>query len=456
MSLNAHSVDFAIVGSGSAAFAAAIRARSYGASVLMVESATLGGTCVNVGCVPSKFVLHAAEMRDNAFDLPATIDDKDALVATLRRSKYEELVERYGFSWRRGTGQFANRDTLLVDGEPVRAGKYLIATGSRATVPPIPGLADVGYLTSTEALDLRSVPKSIGVIGGNSIGLELAQYFNRIGSHVVVFEARNRIAPFEEPEVSEALATALTNDGIELHTGVRVESVAREGGGTSIRVTAPNGGSLHVIVDEILIATGRKPNVDRLALAAAGVQTSSTGAIVVNEQLRTANPNIYAAGDVTGGPQFVYVAGYEGALAADNAIGGLERAVNLDAVPRVIFTTPEVAAVGMTEYEAVQRGFQVKTSLLPIGSTVPRAIVNKSDGVLKIVADATTNRILGVHIASENASEVIQSATLAVKFNLTVNDLLDTFHPYLTMAESLKLGAQSFERDVASLSCCAT
>lgn len=453
--------DLAIVGSGSAAFAGAIRARNHGASVLMVESGTIGGTCVNVGCVPSKFVLRAAELRheigsqNGAGDLSATIDGKDRLVGALRKTKYEELVERYGFTLRKGTGRFADAQTLLVDGEPVRAKNYLIATGSVPSVPAIPGLNEAGFLTSTTALNLRTAPQRLAVVGGSAIGLELGQYFARMGSAVTVLEALDRIAPFDEPEIGEALATALNREGIEIRTGARVVSFSREGTHKNVRFTTSDGETTTFAFDEILIATGRTPNTQDLNLEGAGIATTERGGIVVDAYLRTTNPNVYAAGDVTGAPQFVYVAGYEGALAADN-IAGLDRRLDLRAIPRIIFTSPQIAAVGMTEAEAHAEGIGVKVAVLPIGTSVPRAMVNGSDGVVKIVADRSTDRILGTHMAGENAGEVIQAATLAVKFNLTVTDLLDTFHGYLTMAESLKLAAQSFERDVASLSCCAS
>ncbi len=449
--------DLAIVGSGSAAFAAAIRARSYGASVVMIERDTIGGTCVNVGCVPSKFLLHAGERWQNgSADLSGVIDQKDDLVGFLRDAKYEQLVERYGFHWRQGTGRFADPQTLLVDDQPIRAAKFLIATGSTPKIPPIAGLVDAGYLTSTSALDLRHVPKTLAVIGGNAVGLELGQYFASVGSRVVVFEALSRIAPLEESELSDALSRALAAEGIQIRTGVAVQSVSSDGTEKRLRFKQADGTEDEIAADEILVATGRAPNTAHLALNAANVRTTAQGAVAVDDELRSSNPAIYAAGDVTGAPQFVYVAGYQGALAAENAIAGSRRRSDLSALPRVIFTSPQLAAVGMTETEALREGLEVKTATLPVGSAVPRAIVNGRDGVVKIIADRSSDRILGVHMAAENAAEVIQAATLAVKFNLTVADLLDTFHPYLTMAESLKLAAQSFERDVASLSCCAS
>lgn len=460
--------DLAILGSGSAAFAAAIRARSRGARVLMIERDLIGGTCVNVGCVPSKFLLHVAQRYHDAttdgaagldaapaaLDLAGIVERKAQLVAQLRRAKYEDLVEYYGFEFKRGSARFADAQTLEVDGETLRAANYLIATGSLPVAPPIPGLDEAGYLTSTTALELREVPARLAVVGGNAVGLELGQYFARVGSSVTILDVAERIAPFEEPEISAALSAALEAEHIAVLPGAAITSVSASAHGKVLHFSR-DGKTERLEVDAILVATGRRPNTAHLGLDAAGVHVDPRGAVSVDEHLRTTNPAVFAAGDVTGAPQFVYVAGYEGSLAADNAAGS-SRTVNLEALPRVIFSSPQIAAVGLTEAQAREQGIEIKVATLPVGDAVPRAIVNGSNGVIKMVADGESDRILGVHIAAESAAEVIQAATLAVKFRLTVADLLDTFHPYLTMAEGLKLTAQTFDRDVATLSCCAT
>jgi len=460
--------DLAILGSGSAAFAAAIRARARGARVVMIERERIGGTCVNTGCVPSKFLLQAAERYHSVrswvrvggqsasgrLDIAALVEQKNNLVARLRRAKYEDLVDYHGFELRRGTARFVDHATLEVQGQLLRAASYLIATGAQPATPPIPGLDEAGYLTSTTALELREAPSRLAVIGANAVGLEFGQYFTRLGSNVTIFEIAERIAPFEEPEISAAVAAALEREGVALLPGTAITSVSVSPSG-KILTFARGGQTENLEVDAVLVATGRRPNTAHLGLDAAGVRVTSAGAVLVDEYLRTTNPAVFAAGDVTGAPQFVYVAGYQGALAADNA-AGLNRALQMDALPRVIFTSPQVAAVGITEQQARDRGITVKTAALAVGDAVPRAIVNGTSGVIKIVADADSDRILGVHMATESAAEVIQAATLAVKFHLTVADLLDTFHPYLTMSEGLKLTAQAFERDVTALSCCAT
>jgi mercuric reductase len=460
--------DLVILGSGSAAFAAAIRAREAGAKVVMVEEGTLGGTCVNVGCIPSKALLAAADLYYKAghnpfagmrthvagVDLGALVGQKDELVQALRQERYADLVEDYGWTVRRGHAAFADRETLTVDGEQLRASGYLIATGASPSVAPIPGLEAVGYLTSTTALELTEVPESIVVIGANAIGLEMGQLFLHLGTRVTFLEVVDRIAPFEEPEISKALSVVLREQGAEVLTSAHVTSVERRGDDRVVQVEI--GGEERVIrAPQLLVATGRRPNTTQLALDRAGIETDGRGAVVVDETLRTHNPKVWAAGDVTGSPQYVYVSAYHGTLAADNILNETSRKVDLSALPRVTFTTPQIASVGMTEQEASRAGYAPKTSILPL-TAVPRALVNHdTHGLFKLVADETTDRLLGVHILAENAGDVIYAGVLAIKFNLTVADLATTFDPYLTMAEGLKLAAQTFDRDVAKLSCCA-
>lgn len=461
-------IDLAIIGSGSAAFAAAIKATEAGARVVMVEEGTPGGTCVNVGCVPSKALLVAAETHHRAsghgvagvphstgeVDLAAIVAAKDELVASLRQAKYLDLVEDYGLELRTGTAAFVDAGTIAVDGEPLTATNYLIATGASPALPPIEGLDGFDYLTSTSALDLTELPVRLAVIGANAIGLELGQAFARLGSQVTFLDIADRIAPFEEPEISAALTDVLTEDGTMVITAARIKQASQAPEGTVTLEGDLAGLGTSLEVDRVLVATGRRPNTTGLNLDAAEVDTDR-GFVVVDEHLRTSNPRVWAAGDVTSSPQFVYVAASEGALVADNAIRGAGRTTDYRVLPRVTFTSPQVAAVGLTEAEAIDAGHDVTTSVLPLAH-VPRAIVNgDTRGVIKLVADATTDRLLGVHVLAEGAGEVVQAGGYALMAGLTVSDLSGAFHPYLTMAEGLKLAAQTFNRDVAKLSCCA-
>ena len=459
--------DLAIIGWGGAAFAAAIKAREAGASVVMIERGTIGGTCVNIGCVPSKTQLRAAELfyqsghqpfggartAAQGVDLASLVDQKDELVGRLRKEKYEELIGEYGWELLRGEAAFLDEGRLQVVGRIISAQSFLIATGASPAVPSMPGLSEAGYLTSTTALELRELPRSLAVIGSGYVALELGQLFHHLGSRVTLMQRGPRILKEYEPEVSEAVYEAMTGQGMSFVTGAAYQRVERIGAG--YRVTLEAGGQKRVVeAEQLLVAVGRQPNTGVLHLERAGVQVGTQGEVLVDQQLRTSNPRVFAAGDVTLGPQFVYVAAYEGALAAENALGG-SREADLSTVPGVIFTTPSVATVGLTEAQARAAGIEVKSSVLP-ASAVPRALANwATAGVFKLVADARTDRILGAHVVAENAGEVIYAATLAVKFHLTVSDLTGTFAPYLTMAEGLKLAAQTFGRDVSKLSCCA-
>lgn len=463
--------DLAVVGSGSAAFAAAIRATEAGARVVVIEKATPGGTCVNVGCVPSKALIAAAgtyhQARSHGFagiprldsttlDLAALVAQKDEMVASLRQTKYLDLVADYGFELRHGTARFVDAATIAVDGEPLTATSYLIATGARPARPPIDGLDAVDHLTSTTALELTEVPGSLAVVGANAIGLELGQAFAQLGTEVTFVDVAERIAPFEEPEISAALTDILVDDGARVVTGARIKRVlqAADGAVALEGDLGPLGNTL--VVDRVLVATGRAPNTADLGLAAAGVKVDRRGFVVVDEQLRTTNPRVWAAGDVTASPQFVYVAASEGALAADNAVGGAARTVDYRTLPRVTFTAPQIAAVGLTEAEATsQQKYDTATSLLSLAH-VPRAIVNRDTrGLIKLVADRATDRLLGVHVLADGGGEVIQAAVYALASGMTTTQMAGEFHPYLTMAEGLKLAAQAFHRDVAKLSCCA-
>jgi len=466
--------DLAVIGSGGAAFAAAIAARNKGKSVVMVERGATGGTCVNTGCVPSKALLAAAEARHVALaqpfpgirteagpvDFPALIGGKQALVEAMRAEKYTDLAAEYGWTILAGTARFASGPVLEVtlnDGgtTTIEAAHYVIATGSAPWAPPIDGLDEAGYLTSTTAMELDHLPESMLVVGGNAIGLEQGQLFARLGTQVTVVEALDRLAPFEEPEVSTMIEDVFTGEGIGVHTGLTVTAVRRDTGG--YRLTAARAGEVfELTAEQLLVATGRRPVTDGLGLEAVGVKTGERGEIVVDEHLRTGNERIWAAGDVTGHPQFVYVAAAHGTLIADNALDGAERTLDYHHLPRVTFTTPAIAAAGLTDAQAVAQGFACDCRILPL-EYVPRALVNRdTHGLIKLVAERGTGKLLGVHVIADGGGDVIATAVYALANRMTVHQMADLWCPYLTMAEGLKLAAQTYTRDVSKLSCCAS
>ncbi len=459
--------DLVAIGAGSAAFAAAIRATNLGARVAIIERNTVGGTCVNVGCIPSKNLLAAAETyqhagqhpfpgistSQNGVDMASLIDMKAGIVEMLRKDKYVDLADHYGFDIIQGSARFLGPDSIDVEGREIRAGRFLIATGSAPWAPPIEGLASSGYLTSTTAMELKELPGSMIVVGGNYIGLEMGQVFASLGTKVTIIEALERVAPLEEPEISEWMTRILVDQGVDVVAGAKV--IRAESGERKAVVADASGQERRFEADELLVATGRRPVVDDLDLDPGGIRTDERGNLVLDEELRTTNPKVFAAGDVTGAPQFVYVAAAQGTVAADNAIAGAHRKIDYKALPRVTFTSPNIAAVGLTDEQARAQGYNCDCRVLDL-EHVPRPIVNlDTRGAFKIVAERDTGKVLGVHAIAPNAGDVILAGVYAVNFGLTVQDLANTWAPYLTIAEGLKLTAQTFTTDVDKLSCCA-
>jgi mercuric reductase len=460
--------DLLLIGSGSAAFAAAIKARDLGARVGMIERETIGGTCVNIGCVPSKALLRGAEAYWRAghspfagvetsagkVDLAALVDQKRGLVDQLRQEKYADLLDVYVIEFIEGNARFVDAETVEVDGRRLRASRYLVATGAAPWVPPISGIDGTDYLTSTTALELEEVPAELIVVGANAIGLELGQLFLHLGAKVTWVEALERVAPFEEPEISEALGRHLEGQGATIHVGGLAKAAGRDGDRVWLEVEV-GGTTTRLEADRILMATGRRARTAGLGLEEAGVELDSRGHVVTDDQMRTTNPSIYAAGDVTTQPQFVYVAALGGSIAAENALRDAGRRISFETMPRVTFTSPAIASVGLTETQAREEEYQVITSVLPL-EAVPRALVDhETGGLIKLVADEASGRLLGAHILADGAGDVIQAAVMAIKYKATVDEIAETYHPYLTMAEGLKLAAQSFGKDVKNLSCCA-
>lgn len=459
----------AVIGSGGGAMAAALKAAEVGATVTLIERGTIGGTCVNVGCVPSKILIRAAHIaqmrRESPFDAglsatPAIVDrprllsQQQGLVDELRHVKYEGLLAGIpAITVVHGEARFKDGHTLAV--KPTEGGerlvsfdRCLIATGASAAIPPIPGLADTPYWTSTEALASDRIPPRLAVIGSSVVAVELAQAFARLGSRVTIL-ARSTLFFREDPAIGEAVTEAFRAEGITVLTQTQAARVMFENG--EFNLTTNSG---EVRVDHLLVATGRGPNTAGLGLAQIGVALDAQGAIVVDDHMRTSAPDIFAAGDCTDRPQFVYVAAAAGTRAAINMAGG-DAALDLTIMPAVVFIDPQVATVGTSEAEAHLRSIETDTRTLPLDA-VPRALVNfETRGFIKIVAEAGTGRLLGVQAVAAEAGELIQTAALAIRAGMTVHDLADQLFPYLTMVEGLKLAAQTFTKDVSQLSCCA-
>ena len=460
--------DLAVIGAGSAGFSAAITAAEQGATVALIGHGTLGGTCVNVGCVPSKTMIRAAEALHGAraagrfpglageadvMDWSQLIAAKDDLVSTLRQKKYADLLPEYGgVAYLEGEARLGGAG-VIVDGNHVVAGKIIIATGGRPSVPSVLGIEKVNYLTSTTLLELEDLPKSLIVFGGGYIGAELAQMMARMGVQVTVV-CRSRLLPLVEPEIADTLAAVFQSEGIKLYCGAAYDACREDAVGVTVRVK--HGGELvELKAERLLVATGRTPNTETLGLTEAGVAQNSRGAIIINDRMHTSKSGVYAAGDVTDRDQFVFMAAYGAKLAAKNALNGDSLAYDNRAMPWVVFTDPQVAGVGLDEVAAKAAGHDVKTSIVPLNQ-VPRALAARDTrGLIKLVADARSDQLLGGQILAPEGADSIQTLAMALKFGMTAKALGETIFPYLTTVEGLKLAAQTFDKDVTKLSCCA-
>jgi mercuric reductase len=459
----------AIIGSGSGAFAAAIRAAEEGAQVTIIEGAdVIGGTCVNVGCVPSKIMIRAAHiahlqahhhfdglaLSKPIIDRPALVAQQQARVEELRQAKYESILEtNANINLVRGKARFEDPHTLSVthnngDGTLIHADRILIATGAHSALPDILGLADTPYWTSTEALVAEQLPEHLLVLGGSVVALELAQAFRRLGSRVTVM-ARSTFLSKDDPEIGNGLKAVFEGEGIEVLLHTVPDSVRHDGRLFHLQI-----GDNEIVGDALLVATGRAPNTAELALDKAGVETGSGGTIVIDDHMRTSAEHIYAAGDCTNQPQYVYVAAAAGTRAAVNMTGG-DATLNLTAMPAVVFTEPAVATVGLTEQQARDLGKETESRTLDL-AYVPRALANfDTHGFIKLVMEKDNGRLIGAQILAPEAGEMIQTAVLAIRNQMTVEELAGQLFPYLTMVEGLKLCAQTFTKDVKELSCCA-
>jgi mercuric reductase len=462
--------DIVILGSGSTAFAAALRAQSRGARVLMIEKSVLGGTCVNWGCIPSKTLIHSALFRREArlgerlglgiageeIDFAALHAHQEEVVQHLRQTRYLDVLHNVpGLTLVKGTGRFLDARTVEVGDRRITGERFLIATGGFPHIINIPGLHEIDYLTSRSALLLKTLPRSLVVIGGGVIALELGQMYRRFGCEVTVLEHGPRILPGVEAEPVLALQEALLDEGMRIEVNAAVCSVRKSADQTVVEAEIA-GRREEFSAQRLLLAVGTAPASAGIGLERAGVAVDDKGFVQVDEVMRTTAPGIWAAGDVTGGMMIATVGAREGIVAVDdmfNPVCGC-RMDHLTA-PMAIFTDPEVGIVGHTEASASRAGYDVVTNTMPV-SAIPKAhVTGHTAGAIKMVADRTTGRLLGVHLSCHRGAELINAAALALRGKLTVEELANTLHVYPSMGEGLRLCAQGFSRDITKLSCCA-
>ena len=458
-----------IIGSGAAAVAAALQAAEAGSEVTLIERGRLGGTCVNVGCIPSKALIRAAEALHRARATPfaglqvdgrladfATLARQQAaLVEHVQRSKYVEVLAAHPrIRIRQGTARFSGPRRLDIDGTPLDFERCIVATGSAPQWPDLPGLAEAQPLDSSAALALTSLPRSLVILGGRIIALELGQAFARLGVKVTILQRSPRLMPELDVDAAETLTDCLRREGLIIHTGVTCRRITGGPGATQVEATAADGTPLTLDTERLLCALGRRPQTGTLGAAAAGIDLGADGRILVDDHLATSNPAVYAAGDVIGDPALVYAAAYEGRLAAANALG--ERRIRDERVmPWVLFTDPQVAVVGLGEDAARAQGIPVAVARVALDQ-IPRAIVARDTrGFLKLIKERTGDRLLGAVFVAPEAGDLIMEPSLAIRHGLSVQHLIDAFHPYLTHAEGVRLAAQAFTTNLAQRSCCA-
>ncbi|MBF6589074.1 MAG: FAD-dependent oxidoreductase [Ktedonobacterales bacterium] len=454
---NRDAYDLIILGGGSAGLPAARLARTFGASVLLLDRDRLGGECLNTGCVPSKALLHVARaartiQRAGELGLSASLDSVDlgavadrvraAIAEVYRESDAPEHYLARGVEVAFGEVRFTSATTLLVNGRAITGKHFLICTGSHPTLPPTPGLAEVGYLTNESVFDVRTLPASLAIVGGGPIGVELGQAFARLGTRVTILQRPERIIPKDEPEASAALHAALLADRITIHTGTEVQSVAPRDGLKVLTVSGPEG-QRELAVTEILVAIGRTPTVADLGLEAAGIAYDERRGIKVDAHLRTTNGRAYAAGDVIGGYLFTHAASREALVAVRNALlpSFTRQALDQRVMPWATFTEPEVAHVGLTEAEARQRyGSSVEVFTQPF-KEVDRAVTDLgADGFTKLVA-GRDGKLLGATIVGATAGELINELAVALRASVTLSQLAATTHVYPTLALSIQQAA---------------
>jgi mercuric reductase len=472
--VNNNHYDLIIIGGGSAAFSAAIKAESIGRSTLMVNGGLdFGGTCVNVGCVPSKNLIRAGETAYHAthsnfesikpkgvdIDFAQLIKDKKKLVTTLQQMKYMDIVSDFKhLKMITGWAEFIDEKTIIVDGnQKYTALKFIIATGATTNIPTIEGLNDIGYLTNVSLFDLEEKPESITIMGAGYIGLEIAMAYNRLGVKTRIIEFTDRVLRTQTSDISEALEMQMQKEGVEILPNFRAMKFEKKGNDTIIHCKCPDGSVTQILEKgKVVIASGTKPNTQKLGLHNIGLLLDKGGHVLVNEKMETNLANVYAVGDVANTPAFVYTAAFEGKIAVENAFSGANNKADYSSLPWVVFTDPQVAGVGLDEAQAQAQNIPFEVSKLEL-SHIPRAIAaNDTRGFIKLIRNTETDKLIGARVVAPEGGELIQQLSMAVKYGITIKELAESFYPYLTLGEGIKLAAITFGKDVTKLSCCAS
>jgi dihydrolipoamide dehydrogenase/mercuric reductase len=440
--------DVMVIGAGSAGRYGAQAAAKSGARVGLVETGPFGGLCILKGCMPTKAYLRSSDLvglmkkAPNVGVYPGKMvglrfgeikERKDRLIQEMANYAKESIESNPNITLLSGKARFLSKKVVQVGRNDYSCEKFLIATGSRVVIPPFPGLEKAGYITSDDALELEAIPESLVILGGGAEALEFGQFFNRMGAKVTLLQRSRHILSGEDPDIGLALADYLREDGMTLHTGVRIIEINKTG--VERKISFESEGDKRTLEAEmILVATGRTGNVEELDLDAAGVKCYDKG-VEVNDFLQTSNPNIYAAGDVTGVLQVVNMATYQGAIAGKNLVKGPEQKTDTRVIPRAVFSDPEVARVGLSEREAEEQGIAVRVGKLPFSDLGKAIVTDRMEGFIKILADPVSGEILGVQILGAEASDLIHQGVVAMHFRATLSEYARISHIHPTLAE---------------------
>jgi pyruvate/2-oxoglutarate dehydrogenase complex dihydrolipoamide dehydrogenase (E3) component len=447
--------DLCVIGAGSGGLSVAAGAAQMGAKTVLIEKGAMGGDCLNTGCVPSKSLLaaaHAAHVvrtggrfgvngHEPDIDFAKVHDHVHGVIASIAPHDSVERFEGLGVTVIKGAAHFTGaRDVAVDDGTTVRAKRFVVATGSSAFVPPIPGIDGVPYLTNETVFDLTERPEHLIVIGAGPIGMELVQAFRRLGARVTVLEAAVMM-PKDDPDLVDVVRQRVTAEGVTLHEGAAVQRVERDGNGIAV-VWEKDGVETRTAGSHLLVAAGRRASVHGLGLDAADIDHSPKG-IAVDDRMRTSNKRVFAIGDVAGGYQFTHVAGYHAGIVIRNALFRLPAKVNYDAVPWVTYTDPELAHVGLTQAQAEERHGDVRVLSEPFAGNDRAQAEGETDGLIKVTV-GSRGRILGASIAGPRAGELITPWTLAIRRKLKIGAMADVIAPYPTLSEISKRAAGSY------------
>lgn len=448
--------DIIVIGGGPGGYVAAIRASQLGAKVTLIEKGKLGGTCLNVGCIPTKVLLHTAEIcsefkSSQAMGLKLSSVEVDWDVLQIRKaSVVNQLVDGvYGLlasnkvELIEGSAEIIDKNKIRVekkDGSSINleAGGIIIASGSSPVIPPIEGISLDGVIDSTMALSLEKLPKKMIIIGGGVIGVEFATIFNSLGCDVSIVEMLPHILPPIDREIADILKGKLTEEGIHIYNEAKVLSIEKTEKGLSANLLM-NGNEFSVVGENILVSVGRRANTDGLNLQAVGVDIRN-GCILVNDRMETNIKGIYAIGDCNGRNMLAHVASRQGEIAAENLME-IDSIMDYKVIPACVYTKPELASVGLTEEQAVQKGIGYKVGRFPLIANGKSIIMNEYNGLIKIIADKKYGEILGVHILGPRATELIAEGALALRLEATIDEIISTIHAHPTVSEALKEAA---------------